>query len=111
MLRPLQFRLVTVFAALSVLGCALAALQYWHRIPLASGSISHAICYAKDFEELVDSRPGRKAGDFNLHAFRVANIGELFRDFSRRPNLYPDRKGMSDIPSCNPLVTGFPCSF
>jgi hypothetical protein len=100
-----------MFAATSVLACALAALQSWYRVQIGKGSISYAICYTKDFQKLMGSRSGHKAGDFTIHTFPAADPAELFRDFSVRPKLWPDRNLISEIPSCDPLVKGFPCLF
>jgi hypothetical protein len=90
-----------MFVAVSVVACTLAALQHWYLVPIRTGTMSHAICYAKDFEKLVRSRQGHKAGDFTMHAFSAATPAELFGDFSTRPQLWPEGQQMSEFPRYN----------
>jgi hypothetical protein len=106
MLRRFRFRLITVFAAVTVLGCALAALQKWYHVPIRTGTISGAICYAKDFEKLVSSREGHKAGDFTLYTFRLTDPADLLSGFYPRPQLWPEKQQISAFHYYNYPTTG-----
>jgi hypothetical protein len=86
-----------MFVAVSVIAGTLAALQHWYLVPMRSGTMSHAICYTKDFEKLVESRQGHKAGDFTMHTCSAADPPELFGDFATRPQLWPDRTQISEF--------------
>jgi hypothetical protein len=113
MLRRFQFRLVTMFAAVSMVACVLAVLQNWYLVPIRTGTISHAICYTKDFEQLIGSRSGHTAGDFTMYNFPAAAAAELFRDFPTRPQLWPDEKEIPGFRGYDRRTTtiGFPWGF
>jgi hypothetical protein len=68
--------------------------------------MSGAICYAKDFEKLISSRHGQKAGDFTLYTFDATVPAGIFTGLSPSPEIWPDRAQISEFNYYNYPTTG-----
>ena len=59
---------------------------------MRGGTISNAICYAKDWELLTNSLSGTEQGDFIAFTFDAVDPKDIFKGFSVQPQLWGTHK-------------------
>ncbi len=95
------FRQLAIFAFVSC-ACGLVYYWYWPSLPMSTGTISNAICYAKDWDHFTATPHRSDSEDYTVYTPDAASIQDLFKGFSVQPQLW----GVFRIPEETSALSG-----